>query len=615
MTETISIGLALLAGIGALAQWLAWRLRIPAILLLLLSGILAGPVAGILVPDAVLGNLLLPAVSIAVALILFEGGLSLDLHEISGLKRTLGSLVTFGAVLSWGGAAVAARYLLEMDWQLALLLGAILTVTGPTVIGPLLRHIRPNGPAASILKWEGIVIDPIGAVLALLVFNVLVASGGSEALKSTFTAIGLTLLIGGLGGFVAARLLHLALRRHWIPDFLQNPFILGLVVAAFVASNLVQKESGLLTVTVMGAVLGNQKTVALRHIVEFKENLRVLLISAIFILLAARIDLDSLIALGWRGPAFIIVLALFVRPISVFGSTLRSKGLGFPDRALMAWMAPRGVVAAAVASIFALELDHAGVEGAEQLIPITFSVIIGTVLLYSATSGWVARRLGLAGGPTEGLLFVGASDWAIELAKLLLSRGIRCLLIDTDRGQVRKARLAGIEARKADALSETTMEFLDFTGLGRMIAVTSSNEVNRLAAHHYREVFGREEVYRLSPLGPKDQTQPVAVQVEDGRLLFDKDMGSSYLRARFAAGSRFKATRLSEEFDVEAWRTKAGPTARPLLVMRDERLIIATVDRPLEPRAGDLLIALVSVDSDDEMATGSQRRAVDGPAT
>ncbi|MCB9832662.1 MAG: sodium:proton antiporter [Planctomycetes bacterium] len=609
MPEKISIGLALVVGLGALAQWTAWRLRIPAILLLLSAGILAGPITGILDPDQILGELLLPIVSIAVALILFEGGLSLDLHEITGLKRSLMSLVSLGAGLSWLGAALAARVVVGLDWSLAMLLGAILTVTGPTVVGPLLRHIRPSGPAAPILKWEGIVIDPIGAMLALLVFNVLEASGREAAFLSTITAIGLTLVVGLLGGFLAARGLHLLLRRHWLPDFLQNPTILGLVVVSFVASNWVQKESGLLTVTVMGAVLANQRSVALRHIVEFKENLRVLLISGIFVLLAARIDLRSLLELGWRGPTFIAALALLVRPISVFGATVLAKGLSNKDRLLMAWMAPRGVVAAAVASIFALELEERGVTEAARLIPVTFSVIIGTVLLYGSTGGWLARGLGLAGGPSEGILFVGAPDWAIELAVLLKDRGFRSVLVDTNRAQVRKARLLGLEARQADALSETLLESLDYAGLGRMFAVTPSNEINRLAAHHFREVFGREQLYRLSPYGLKDQDQNAPAQVEDGRLLFDKDMGTAYLAARFASGSRLKATRLSTTFGFEAWRERTGHGARALLVIRGERIVVGTADSPLEPRADDLLVGLIPVDHDDETTTGAQRIA------
>ena len=593
MPEQLSTGLAVLVAVGAAAQWIAWRAKLPAILLLLLAGVLAGPVAGVLDPNALLGDLLLPIVSIAVALILFEGGLSLDLHEIKDLRGALTSLVTVGVLVSWIGAAVAAHYALSLSWSLALLLGAILTVTGPTVIGPLLRHIRPTGPAASLLKWEGIVIDPVGAMLALLVFKVLIATTREEAITGILTTVVLTILIGGLGGLIVARLIHVALRHHLIPDFLQNPFILGTVVAAFVGSNLIQKESGLLTVTVMGAVLANQHTVSLRHIVEFKENLRVLLISSVFILLAARIDLGALAEIGWNAAIFIGLLALLVRPLSVFSATLPFKALGHRDRLLISWLAPRGVVAAAVTSIFALELEHEGFAGGDTLIPICFSVIVGTVALYGLTAGPIARTLGLADRSAEGVLFIGAPEWAVSLAEILERQGLRCLLLDSNHSAVRKARLAGREAMHADALSESTLESIDYAGLGKAFAVTPSHDVNRLAALHFREVFGREQVYRLSPLGRKDQDKPVPVQDEQGRLLFARDMGPSYLGARFASGSRFKATKLSDEFDPDDWREQVGPTTRLLMLVRDRRLKVASADKGVEPKAGDTVIALV----------------------
>lgn len=587
-----SLGLVLIAGVGAAAQWISWRLKIPAILLLLLGGVLVGPVFGILDPDDLLGKLLLPIVSLSVALILFEGGLSLELHEVKKIRGTIISLVSIGAVISWLVTALAAHFVLHMNWGIAFLLGAILTVTGPTVIGPLLRQIRPRGPTSTILKWEGIVIDPVGAMLALLVFIVIVAHTKSGAFWAITSSLGMTILVGCVGGFVLARALHFALRRHWIPEFLQNPSMLAAVVGAFVLSNLIQAESGLLTVTVMGAVLINQKTVVLRHIIEFKENLRVLLISSIFILLAARVDLSELMDLGWRAGAFLAILVFVGRPLSIVISTWKSKEISWADRAFLSWMAPRGVVAAAVSSVFAIELQHEGVPGADLLVSVSFATIVGTVTLYGLTANILAKKLDIAGGSENGIFMVGAQAWVRELAKVLQAQGIAVLLADRNHQCVRKARLEGLRAFSGDVMSEVALEELNLSGMGSMLALTPSQEVNRLAARHFGEVFGRNQVYRLSSMKLKEQNDEVAVQSAYGRILFAKDMGQSYIAGRIASGAAFRATQLSEEFGFEEFNAQHSGLARPLILIRGEKVQIATVDAPLTPQAGDILINL-----------------------
>ncbi|MFT7618833.1 MAG: NhaP-type Na+/H+ or K+/H+ antiporter [Planctomycetota bacterium] len=590
MTE--SLGLVLIAVLGAAAQWFSWRMKIPAILLLLLGGVLVGPIFHLLDPDALLGNLLLPVVSLSVALILFEGGLSLELHEVKKIRGTIISLVSVGALISWLVTAVGGHYILNMNWGLAFLLGAILTVTGPTVIGPLLRQIRPRGPTSALLKWEGIVIDPVGAMLALLVFNVLIAQTRSDAVWAIAQAVGMTIIVGGVGGFILARALHHALRRHWIPEFLQNPFMLAAVVGAFVISNLVQDESGLLTVTVMGAVLANQKTVVLRHIIEFKENLRVLLISSIFILLAARVNLDALLDLGWRAGAFLAVLVVIGRPLSIMISTWRSKEISWRDRAFLSWMAPRGVVAAAVSSVFALELHHEGVAGADLLVSVSFATIVGTVTLYGLTANFLAKKLDVAGGDENGLLVVGAQGWVREFAKVVQAQGVAVQLVDSNRQRIQEARLAGIPAFCGDVLSEVALEELNLSGLGAMLAMTPSQEVNRLSALHFGEVFGRSNTFRLSTMTLKEQNDEVAVQGAYGRILFGKDMGQSYIAGRIASGATFRATTLSAEYGFEEFNKQHGGLARPILLIRGRGVRIGTVDAPLAPIAGDILVNL-----------------------
>ncbi|HHJ06085.1 MAG TPA: sodium:proton antiporter, partial [Anaerolineae bacterium] len=369
----ISLGSILVLGVGA--QWLAWRLRLPSILLLLLFGFIAGPIAGLVDPDELFGRLLFPLVSVSVAIILFEGGLSLRLSEIPKVRGVIFRLITIGTIVTWAIIALAAYYILAMDLALSILLGAILVVTGPTVVGPLLQQIRPRGQAGVVLKWEGILIDPVGVMLAVLIFEAILSDDLYHAPLVVLNGVLLTLLIGVVLGVLSASLMVALLRRHWIPDHLQNGFSLLLAVSAFVASDLLHPESGLLTVTVMGIFLANQKWVSIKHLIEFKESLRVLFIGSLFILLAARLKFEDITGFGWEGPLFMAVLVLLARPLATLVSTWRSE-LSGRERLFIAWMAPRGIVAASVASIFAFDLVAAGHVRAEQLKPVTFLVIV-----------------------------------------------------------------------------------------------------------------------------------------------------------------------------------------------------------------------------------------------
>jgi NhaP-type Na+/H+ or K+/H+ antiporter len=354
-SEQIALSLVTIVVLGVSAQWLAWRLRVPSILLLLTFGFLAGPVTGLIRPGPLLGDLLLPLVKLATAVIMFEGGLSLKLAELRQAGSAVGRLVTVGFAVTWLGVAAAAWLVVGLEPRLALLLGAVLVVSGPTVVGPMLRQLRLRGRVGPILKWEGIAIDPLGALLALLVFQGLFVSR-SDIAGEVLAAMLRTLVCGGGLGLAAAFLLTFLLRRYWIPDFLQNAVTLLFLFSAFAASNLLQSESGLVAATVMGVALANQRAVAVEHIIAFKENLRVLLLACLFIVLPARLELVHF--LDWVGPAslaFVGALVLVVRPLAVFLATLGSD-LDRRERLFLAWMAPRGIVAAAMASVFHLQL-------------------------------------------------------------------------------------------------------------------------------------------------------------------------------------------------------------------------------------------------------------------
>lgn len=597
-----AITLIVLAGIGA--QWAAWRFRVPSILLLLLSGIALGPLSTLLTGDdrpvldtrTLFGDGLLTLVSLSVGLILYEGGLTLDLREVAGSRRSVFSLVTLGALVTWVLSSALAVPVLGLPIEIAALIGAILVVTGPTVVGPLLRHVRPKGRVGAILKWEGIVIDPIGATLAVLVFEAVaigvVAGDTGHAVVQVCKGLLLTIVVGGFLGWLCAWLLAELIRRYWIPDSLQNPVSLMLVILAFSLSNAVQHEAGLLATTVMGVVLANQRKARIHHIVEFKENLRVLLISILFIVLGANLQLEELRAIRAGELIFVALLILIVRPLSVYAAT-RGDTLTREERLFMCWMAPRGIVAAAVASVFALRLGE--LEGfthadqARRLVPIMFTVIIGTVVVYGLSASRVARGLGVADQDPQGVLIIGAHKWARALASLLAQRSIPVMLVDTNRLNLREARMAGLRVRLANVLEEGVAEELDLTGIGRVLALTPNDEVNALALQQFLGRFERAELYRL-PMTSKEGE----VSSHEGRPLFAKGMTYAQIASRFGAGHVLKATRLTDEFPLASYRLLYGAGVPLFTISPEGRLTIITADRGLsQASAGTTIISLV----------------------
>lgn len=590
MVEPAAVSLSGVVVLGIAAQWLGWRIRIPSILLLLVFGILAGPVLGWIRPGELLGTLLYPVVSLAVALILFEGGLSLSLREFRAIGAVMAWLVTLGAAITWLVGAAAAHWILGLAWPLAILLGAVLVVTGPTVIGPMLRFIRPTGRSGAILKWEGIVIDPLGAMLAVLVFQVIVYSGTQHELVVAGIVLK-TVAFGALLGLLGALVMVLCLKHELVPDSLQNPVAVMFVVAIFTSANALQSESGLLAVTLMGFAMANQKTVPVQHIVEFKENLRVLLISTVFILLAAHLKRENLDRLGLESLLFFLVLVLVARPAAVFASTLGSR-LSLNERLFLAWMAPRGIVAAAVASIFALRLEEVGLPGADELVSQTFFVIIGTVALYGLTAPLVARRLGLAKAQPQGVLFLGGRSWVREMAKALQEEGFPVMVVDNSRHNVAAAHMEGIAASYASIFADNVLDRVEISGIGKLLAVTGNDDVNSLAALHFAPLFGRSQVFQLIP----EDEKLLAAQSRHlrGRFLFGKGVTHANLTQRFTGAATVKKTRLSEEFGFDALAARYAGQVLPLfLITEGGELRVFTADGKIKPQPGQTLISLV----------------------
>ncbi len=594
MTEHIVIGLASIIALGIFAQWAAWRLKLPSILFLLIFGFVAGPVTGFLKPDAIFGDLLMPIVSISVAMILFEGGLTLRFFELKETGRVVRNMITIGALATWLMIAALSYYLLNFHLALAILFGAILVVTGPTVIGPLLRHIRPLGRVGSIVKWEGIIIDPFGALLAVLVFEAALVGKLADAGQLIALSLVKTLVFGFVAAGLGAWLLIVFIKRHWVPDFLQEEVTLMAVVVVFVLANFFQEESGLFAVTVMGITLANQKSISIKQILEFKENLRVLIVSSLFILLAARLQLDELLYINANSLIFLAALIFLVRPIAVALSTLGSD-LSWKERIFVAWMAPRGIVAAAISAVFAVRLFEQGFSQSEHLVPLTFMVIIGTVGFYGLTAAPVARWLGLSESNPQGILIVGSHAWARSIAKAVQDEGFNVLLVDTNRHNEYLARMQGLNTHHGSVLSERIHQEIALDGLGKLLALTSNDEANSLGALNFLEYFNRKEVYQLLPEDLKseehDEFSPMHLRA---RFLFSEEANFDTLTKRFAAGAVVKTCTLSETFDYQAFQELYGETAIVLFrITEDRQLIVRTTDSEMGPEAGDTLIALV----------------------
>ena len=466
-------------------------------------------------------------------------------------------------------------------------------MTGPTVIGPLLRYLRPSGQVGPILKWEGIVIDPIGAMVAVLVFEAIVSGAFDDITSLALAGLLKTVLIGGGMGGLGAGLMILFLKRYWIPDFLQNAVSIMVVISSFAVSNLLQEESGLLTVTVMGICLANQKFVAVRHIVEFKENLRVLLISSLFILLAARLEPSDFGYANLAGGVFLVVLILVIRPLTVWVCTLGSD-LKWQERFFLGSVAPRGIVAAAVSAIFALKLVEAGYPDAQALIPLTFLVIIGTVVIYGLAAPPVARHLDIAKPKPQGALIIGAHSWAQGIAKILQEEGHRVVILDNDWRDISEARMAGLSTFYANILSEYALDEMDMGGIGRLLALTHNDEINSLAVLHFGHLFGRSEVYQLpSEEEQKEKREEISPHLR-GRELFGPGMNYSFLTRQFREGKVIKKTPLTKEFDFEAFKNLYGQETIILFVISPSGDIAPfSTDKPPTPKPGQTLISLV----------------------
>lgn len=568
MGEDLLIKLAVIGVLGSFAQWFSWWVKLPSILFLLLFGFIVGPITGYLNPDEVFGDLLFPIVSLAVSVILFEGALTLNFHEIKGLQNVIRRLVSTGLVVCWILIAIATHYLIGFDWQMSFLFGSLVVVTGPTVIVPMLRTVRVNAKISNILRWEGIIIDPIGALLAVLVFNFIISNqGGGHEISHVFIVFSKLIVVGSLLGVIGGQALGLVLKHHWLPEYLHNIVTLTLVFGVFALSNHLEHESGLLAVTVMGIWLANMKGVHIEEILNFKESLSILLISGLFIILASRIDFDQIKSLGWMPIGIFLVIQFFARPIKVWISTLGSN-LQWQEKVMVSWIAPRGIVAAAVSALFALKLEAINYPNADLLVSLTFIIIITTVVVQSATARPLAKLLGVAEPESIGLLIVGANPVAQAIAKCLHKENVNFIIADSYWKHIKQARMDGYKTYYGNPVSKHADQHLNLIGVGHLLGLSMNRHINTLAAQKYASEFGKQNIFTLKPAEDKNRDSEKHLSSIDfrGSILFG---GKTYaqLASLLAKDAVVKSTLITDEFTFKMYTEKHGSNIIPLFAV------------------------------------------------
>ena len=592
MTPGIDLALqvALLMTLGVLCQWMAWRMRLPAILPLLLVGLLLGPTLHLLDPDEFLGDLLFPIISLGVAIILFEGSLTLRFSDIRNVKGIIRNLTSVGVLVTWAVMSAAAHYIAGLDLQLSLLFGALVSVTGPTVVVPMLRSIEPTARIANILRWEGILVDPIGAVLAVLVFEMIMTGHQGESWLEFIKVITLGTVWGVAGGVTLGQLL----KRHIFPDYLQNYAGLAMLLLVFTTSNALGQESGLVAVTVMGLVMANMKDVDVEELLSFKEHLTVVLISMLFILLAARLDFDQFTGIGIPAVAILAVGLFIARPLSVLISSIGTS-VSLREGTLLAWIAPRGIVAAAISSLFALRLEGR-VENADLIVPLVFVMIIGTVVIQSLTAGGLARRLGLSSRGEQGVLITSSNKVALVLGEALIANGINVKVVDDRREGLQEARMLGMKTFYGSPLSEHADRFLDLIGFTHLFALSRNPEANAMVCARYRHDFGPATVYTIQPSGADESDSRQAfVRGLRASALFGKDASWAKLASLIGQGATVHSTTLSDEYDFEAFIASQDKQAVNLFALEgDGSLQVFSSHHELEPVPGWIIVSLVN---------------------
>jgi len=588
MEDTILLLVVGVAVAGVFGQWLGWKLRLPAIIPLLAIGAIAGPVAGIVKPSVALGEVMRPAIGMAVAIIVFEGGLNLNLRELRSAGSGVLRLVGVALPLNWALGALATHFVAGLSWPVAVLVGAILVVTGPTVIMPLLRQAKLEPRPASFLKWEAIVNDPIGATVTLLVLSFLTLSATMSTGDAILHLAWRTLVGGGIAaalGLIVPFGIRTLFRRDLAPEYLKTPILLAGALGVYAAGEAIQPETGLVGATLFGVVLANIDVTGLQELRRFKEALTVFLVSGLFILLTANIERQTILMLSWPIAATTLAILFVARPLAIGLATIGAK-VSWRERLLVGWIGPRGVVAAAIAGVAGERLANAGYPDARLVLPLVFAVIASTVVLHGLTLAPLARRLGLASGGRSGLLIVGASAFTVALGEALRGAGVPVLMLDRSAVALKAARLAGLQTMRVEVLSVLGEEVVDLRDYEHLLAATPDDAYNALVCTRFASEFGRERVFQIAP--DESSGRNAASREWRGKIAIGADMVHQRLSDLMQGGAAFVMEPVPADIETAVPFEPSWPVA----LVSAAGVTMFSPEHDETPSPGDLVVRL-----------------------
>ncbi len=593
-----ALTLALAMCFGMLVQVISRHIKLPGIVLLLGAGILLGPDMLGLVHPSSLGKAMHMIVGFAVAVILFEGGMNLRLNHIKREQQVIRQLITVGALVMAVGGVISSKFIIGWDWRNSILFGVLIIVTGPTVISPLLKRLRFRRSVSTVLEAEGVLLDAIGAVLAVVVLEIALSPSGLSFVKGFFHIISRLLsgvIFGAAGGLGLALLLRI---RRFIPESLENVFMLSMVFALFQISNTISAESGVVAVTIAGLVVGNTKTAVRRELRDFEEEMTVLLIGMLFILLAADVQIVKLTSLGWRGISLVLVIMFILRPLAVFAGTWGSE-LNLKQKTLLSWIAPRGIVAAAVASLFSIELEAHGYEGT-QLQAMVFLLIILTVLQAGLTGGITASLLGLRKKTGTGWVILGVNPISRAIAKILTANNEDVLCIDENPRECKRAEKDGIRVLYGNGLDSNMLYRAEIDSKAGIIGMTRNEEVNYLFSKKIKDIVKLHNVLGVVKNDAEGVTTDMVLEmggkIACGRA-FDIEKWSMLLERGHAEIQIWKAEIIKNQ-SLEIYK-KEVPFI-PLVTVRDKCAL--PVDNTTTIKTGDQFHILVRKQNNDNLS-------------
>ncbi|MED4059804.1 sodium:proton antiporter [Priestia megaterium] len=593
--EPMLIHITLVVGLGVLSQWLAWRFKLPAIVVMSIIGLLTGPILGLIDPKAQFAQLFDPFVSIAVAVILFEGSLNLDMREVRGIEKPVFRIVTLGAMLAWILGSLAAHYIADLSWAVAIVIGGLFIVTGPTVILPLLRQAKLKPKPAAILKWEGIIVDPFGALLAVFSFEIVQFLVLREVSGKTILFFFAASIIAVLIGWLLGRGIGLMFQKGHIPEYLKSPVVFIVVIACFTIADEIKHETGLLAVTAMGITLANMHISSISDMRHFKENISVLLTSTIFIMLTAGLTMKTITEIfHWNIILFVLLMLFIVRPVSIFLSTVGTD-LSIKEKILIGWIAPRGIVALTVSSYFAKVLIDEGFKDASILTTLTFALVFATVCAHGFSLSWLAKKLDLSIGEEPGILIVGSNDFTVAFASKLEQLGYPVLVADSSWERLRAARRAEVDVYHGEVLAEQTEYHLDLTPYEYVIAATELDAYNALVCTAFLQDMGRNNVFQLSIRDQEDSREDVdeIMHTVRGRMLFKKGITWEFLHHKMEHGYTVYNTKITDEYTYETYLEEKSDDSLLLAVSKQGKVLsFFAHDQEINVNVGDTVLSL-----------------------